>query len=189
MDIFDSAWSKTKENAWFLFCVFLIAVVIMWATKFLPVIGSLISIFIGISVTAVSIVIASDRTPSYEDLIKSFRNYKITLHYILASILYAIIIVLGLIVFILPGIYLAIRLGFYKFLIIENENLKVVDSLKESMKMTDGHFWKILGFMAMLIIINVLGAIPFGLGLIVTIPVSIIASAVLYKKLAMQHSI
>lgn len=187
MDIFESAWSKTKEHAWFLFCIFLMSVLLTCVTGFMPIIGSLTSLFVGIAVTYISIVIASDKTPIYGDLIRCFKSYKITLHYAIATFLYAIIVLLGLILFILPGIYLAVRLGFYKFLVIEYENMKAVDSLKESMKITSGYFWKIFGFVILLIIINILGAIPFGLGLIITIPVSVIAGAVLYKKLAVHH--
>lgn len=64
-----------------------------------------------------------------------------------------------------------------------------VQAFKESMRMTDGKFWKLLGVLALFIIVNIIGAIPFGLGLIVTLPVTILASAHLYKKLEFHTSV
>lgn len=226
-DIFVSAWESTKKNAWFLFIVTIAAGAIMGATSRIPVISQLIGFVISISVTTVSLMIVHDKTPDYEDLLKSFKNYKIVWHYFLASILYIITIFIPILIgvmggvdiilgylpkllsfipivsiliftipsiylavhlifvfiFAFPGIYLAVRLQFYKFLVIEDENLGPVDALKKSMKMTDGHFWKLLGFMFSLIILNILGVLLFKVGLLITIPVSMIASTYLYKKL------
>lgn len=182
-DIFVSAWESTKKNAWFLFIVTIAAGAIMGATSRIPVISQFVSFIISISVMTVSLVIVHGKTPNYDDLLKSFKNHKIMWHYFLASILCALIVLVGFIALILPGIYLAVRLQFYKLLIIENEDLSPVDALKKSMEMTDGHFWNLLGFTFAVIILNILGALFFMVGLLITIPVSMIASAYLYKKL------
>lgn len=186
-EILSSAWSETKKNAWFLFCVFVGTLVLSMITRHLMFINFIVSLVAGIALTTVSLVIAHGKTPVYSDLTKSFHSYKITLNYVLATILYCIAIALGFVAFILPGIYLAVRLGFYKFPVIDHENMNVIDSLKESMRITKGNFWKIFGFIITLVIINILGAIPFGLGLIITIPVSLLSTAILYKKLSAHH--
>ena len=180
--IVKESWSKTKENAWYLFCVFMVAIILMGASP-------LSSIFVGISIITISLVIIRNETPVFYDLVKSFKNYKILWHYFLASLLYMLILIVGLVALILPGIYFGIRLQFYKFLIIDNENLKPMDALKASMKMTKGHFWKLFGFMIVIMFINIIGIIPLGLGLIVTIPLTTLAYALLYKKLTVGHQI
>lgn len=185
-EIFNSAWSKTKEHAWFLFRAFLIAVLIMGAGKFLFILSPFIDLLVSIAILTISLIIAHGKTPVFSDLLRSFENYKITWHYLLASLLSVIIIGIGILLLVLPGIYLAVRLQFYKFLIIEHENMGVIESLKKSMAMTQGKFWKLFGFMILVILFNILGLIPFGLGLIFTIPISILAHAFLYKKLALQ---
>lgn len=186
-EIFSEAWIKTKNNYWFLFCLFVVSTIIIGLTQHSDLLAFVVSIPIGIATLTIAILIANGHTPKYGDLFKSFDNYKITLNYILASILFMIIVLLGLFVFLIPGIYLAIRLQFYKFLIIENGNVRPVEALKESMRMTKGHFWDLLGFMIVILIMNLIGVIPFGLGLIITIPLTIVASAVLYKKLLPHH--
>jgi uncharacterized membrane protein len=84
----------------------------------------------------------------------------------------------------LTTLYYAIRLQFYKFLIVDDENLKAVAALKKSLAITDGKFWSITLFLISIIVLNILGALAFGIGLILTIPVTTIAYAIVYRKLA-----
>lgn len=184
-EIFNSAWQATKKNAWYLFTIFFIAGLILAIGSLTPLSG-FVQMLVGISIVTISLVIVSGKTPTYEDTVKSFNTYKITWHYFLATILYALIVIAGLILLILPGVYLAVRLQFYKFIIIDDENIGPVDALKKSMEMTRDHFWKLFGFMVTIVLFNILGLLFFIVGLIVTIPVSVLASAFLYKKLSMH---
>lgn len=186
-EILISAWHTTKKNAWFLAVIFFISATIMMITRHTGIIGGLINILLGISIINVSLVIANGKTPTYLDTISSFKNYKIFWHYLISSILCVLIVLVGLILFILPGIYLAVRLQFYKFLIISDENLGPVAALKKSMKMTKGYFWKLFGFILAIILLNIIGLLVFIVGLAVTIPVSVLATAFLYKKFNHAH--
>ncbi len=183
-EIFSGAWAKTKENAWYLFRVMILAAVIMGAGRFLFILSPIIDFFVGIAIITISLVIMNGHTPTFHDLLKSFKNYKISWHYFIASIFTLILIIVGTILFIIPGIYLAISTQFYKFLIIENEDMKPSAAIKESMKMAKGHFWKLLGFIIIIVILNLFGALLLGVGLLITIPLSLLAHANLYRKLS-----
>ena len=187
-ELFSHAWAKTKEHAWYLFRVLLLCGIIMGAGRFLFILSPIIDLLVGIAIIAVSLIIVNGHTPTFDDLLKSFKSYKITWHYFLASLLCILIIIVGTILLILPGIYLAVRLQFYKFLVVEHENMKPTDALKESMKITKGHFWKLFGFILLIAIFNLCGLLLLGVGLLITIPVSVLAHAYLYKKLSTQHS-
>ena len=100
-----------------------------------------------------------------------------------ASIVYGLIVVGGLILLVVPGIYLALRLQFYSYYIID-KNAGSIDSLKMSWKATEGNVINIFLFELLLIGINILGAIALVVGLLVTIPVSVIAVTLLYRKLS-----
>jgi uncharacterized membrane protein len=182
-EIFGEAWSATKKNAWYLFLVIFVSAVLMCIAEFLPVLGTLINIMVGISIITISLVIVNGHTPTCADSIKSFKSYKTLWHFVVASFLYLLIIIAGIVLLILPGLYMATRLQFYKFLVIEDENIGPVEALKKSMEITVGHFWKIFGLMLTLILLNIVGALLFLIGLFVTIPVSILATAYLYRKL------
>lgn len=100
-----------------------------------------------------------------------------------ATILYSLIVVVGFILLIIPGIYLALRLQFYSYYIVD-KNAPAVDSLRMSWKATEGNVINIFLFALLLIALNILGALALLIGLFVTIPVSFIAVALLYRKLS-----
>ncbi|MBI2621451.1 MAG: hypothetical protein HYW63_02275 [Candidatus Levybacteria bacterium] len=100
-----------------------------------------------------------------------------------ASILFGLIVLAGFILLIIPGIYLAIRLQFYSFYIVD-KNEGVIDSLQKSWKVTQGNVINLFLFMLLLVALNILGALALLVGLLVTIPVSFIAVTLLYRKLA-----
>ena len=102
--------------------------------------------------------------------------------YLGATIIYSLIILLGFILFVLPGIYLTIRLQYYIAFIVE-EDAKVMDSLKRSWKITKGH----TGFLLLLFFTNiglmVVGTLSFLIGLFVAIPVVTGMYCESYRKL------
>ena len=84
-----------------------------------------------------------------KDIIEGFHNY---LNVILASLLVFGLIGISLLFFIVPGIYVACRLVFVAYLVMD-EDLDPVEAVKASWRITRGHGWKIfcLGFMSCLI--------------------------------------
>lgn len=104
------------------------------------------------------------------------------LNYIGAGILSGVLIVIGFILLIVPGIYLALRFMFVPYLVIDKK-LSPVDALKESSRITLGHKWQLLGLVAALIGINIVGAILLLVGLLVTIPVSMLVVVHAYRVL------
>ena len=100
-----------------------------------------------------------------------------------ASILYGLIVLAGFVLLVIPGIYLALRLQFYSYYIIDKD-AGAIDSLKMSWKVTEGNMINIFLFMLLLVALNILGAIVLLVGLLVTIPVSFVAVTLLYRKLS-----
>jgi len=63
-----------------------------------------------------------------------------------------------------------------------------IASMKESYAITKGRFWKLLGFWIVIGLFNLLGLIPFGIGLLVTVPVSALASIYVYRELSREKA-
>ncbi|MFP6583919.1 MAG: hypothetical protein VCD00_15375 [Candidatus Hydrogenedentota bacterium] len=105
------------------------------------------------------------------DMFAFIRNY---IHAVMATILVGIIVTIGFIFFIIPGIYLACKLAFTPYLIVDRR-LNVIDALQESWEMTDGHAFKVF-------MIGLLG-IPITLGGLMLMIVGIIP-AIMWVKLA-----
>ena len=112
-----------------------------------------------------------------------FVHYRLMWRYLGAAILYGIIVVLGLIALIVPGIYFALKYQFYAYLIVD-KNLDVFGALKKSAEMTQGVKWKLFGFLLVLVGVNILGAIALLVGLLVTVPMSILAYVFVYRALS-----
>ena len=68
------------------------------------------------------------------------RNYLFNL--VVGSLIYIFFTFLGLLVFIVPGIIIAVRLSFYCFFIVL-EDLNPIDALKKSAQVTKGYTWPI----------------------------------------------
>ncbi|MEK7558821.1 MAG: hypothetical protein AAB521_00780 [Patescibacteria group bacterium] len=116
-----------------------------------------------------------------------YSHSSLFLRYLGASILYVIAVGIGFILLIIPGIYLAIKWQFYSFLIVD-KNMGIMESFKKSSAMTEGVKWKLFLFALALAVINILGALVLVVGLIVTIPTTVMATIYIYRKLLSHHS-
>lgn len=83
----------------------------------------------------------------------------------------------------LPGIYIAIRFKFYPYVLLENENMSILEVINKTSKLTCCKFWTLAWFFIILSVMNFLGFLAFGFGLILTIPISVFAVAHLYRNL------
>ena len=111
-----------------------------------------------------------------------FGPIHLLLKYFLASFIQGLIILLGFILLIVPGIIFAIRLHFTSYLIIE-KGLGPIEAIKTSWEMTKGKTINLLLFFLATIGLNLLGLLALVVGLAVTIPVTMLATAYVYKKL------
>lgn len=102
--------------------------------------------------------------------------------YFFATILCGIIVVIGLCLFIIPGIYLALRLQFYQAFIVE-EDAGIVDSLKRSWKITEGQVIPLLLLSLAMIGIMLVGVILFVVGIFFAIPVIYLMYCYAFRKL------
>jgi uncharacterized membrane protein len=75
---------------------------------------------------------------------------------------------------------------FVPYLIVDKK-MSVGDALRESSRMTLGRKWQLLGFLGLVVLINILGAILLLVGLLVSIPVTMLAFAHAYRTL--EHSV
>jgi uncharacterized membrane protein len=98
------------------------------------------------------------------------------------SILYGLIVMGGFILLIVPGIIWAIKYQFFSHLIID-KNLGPIEALKKSAEITAGSKGNLFVLEILLMLINMLGVICLVIGLFATIPLSMVATAYVYRKL------
>ncbi len=100
-----------------------------------------------------------------------------------AHIVAGIAIGIGFVLLIVPGVILMLGWSFVRYLIVER-GLGPINALKESWRITKGHKWQLFLFGLALFGINLLGALAIGIGLLVSVPVTMIAVVHAYRTLA-----
>ncbi len=104
------------------------------------------------------------------------------------EILLSIIFIVSFLLLIVPGIILSIVLMFSIYIYVD-KNIRPVDSMKESARITKGHRWTLLWFSIELLLLNLLGVLALVVGLLVTVPVSILATIHAYRMLQENQKI
>jgi uncharacterized membrane protein len=102
-----------------------------------------------------------------------------------AEILATIIIIVGFILLIVPGIIASLGLGFVPYVVIDRA-AGPTDALKESWRITKGNKGRLFLFGLALLGINLLGMLALVVGLLVTIPVTWLAITHAYRTLSAQ---
>jgi uncharacterized membrane protein len=144
------------------------------ATCLLAVVG----VIIGAGFVNITLKLAKGEHATYKDLVP---KGQLVWYYFCASVVAGALAVLGLILLIIPGIYLLLRFSMVRYAVLEGAG--IIESLKQSSTLTEGVKWRLLAFFLAVIGLNILGAIFFLIGLLVTVPVSTIAHAHVYLKL------
>ncbi len=216
-EVFTKGWSDLKKHAWFLAIAFFISTIIVTSVAKTGLLEVLAMLIVSIALIGVSIQIAHGHTPTFADLFNHFKSHKVFVNYTLASIVYGLLaavtvggvlailsvlafgttfdfditksipVLTGAGIVLLIGFYYLIRLQFYKYIIIENETITAITALKKSYHLTKGNSVQLIVYIILVVLLNILGAIPLGLGLIITVPLTLLTSAEIYKKLSSQE--
>ena len=196
------------RSAWFAFLTFIITSIIISATVLNPILNAVTVLMVVLSVASISLMIVRNHVFSFSDLFypllsprRVLRFFALFSFYVLPMLLVALttailvmgsasgsasVTIFGLIltlIFFVPSIFVTVRFKFFPYIVAEHEHSSVKDLVMMSYKLTEGHFWQILGFLLIASFCNLIGALLFGVGLLVTVPTTVFASAHLYDRL------
>jgi len=118
-----------------------------------------------------------------KDMFEAFKNYW---NAVLASLLVSVIIIIGLVLLIVPGIIFACKLVFTPYLVVDRK-MEVIEAIKESWRMTGGHAWTVFFIGLLAIPIGIAGLICFGVGVIISIMWVTLTFASLYHAVSMSR--
>jgi uncharacterized membrane protein len=107
--------------------------------------------------------------------------------FLIATILFGILIIIGLALLVVPGIYLIVRLQyFYAFM--ADEKTGIIESFKKSWEITKGQSLKLFLLMLLMLLISFAGMIAFVIGIFITTPLIALMYASVYRKLTSIQS-
>jgi uncharacterized membrane protein len=129
--------------------------------------------------------ILNDRPASIENLIEGFKPLlKVILIYIIISIATAI----GIVLLIIPGIIIALGFSMTYYILVENPELSIEESLKESWRLTNGYKMELFVLHLRFIPWYLLGLLCFGIGIFVVMPWHQLTLANYYNYLKQQQA-
>ena len=187
-------WQKVKENFLFFALLLLATIIIPGLVSFLQallnndtwfytmafsVFSWIVSMIISMGVIRITLRLVDGKSYKIEDL---FSVSNQLLQYILGSLLYGTLIFVGFLLLIVPGVIFAVKYQYVTYLIID-KGLDIGEAFSKSSQMTQGHKFHLWIFSIVLGLVNILGFLSLIIGLFVTIPLSWIACAYVYRKL------
>ena len=147
----------------------------------LTLVQYVVNTIVAMGLIKISLEFVAKRKPKIRDIV----YYKPIVKYALASIASGFIVFVGFILLIIPGIIWAVRLQFATYLIVD-KNLGPIEALKTSWKLTHGNTWNLFFFGLLLGLINILGVLCLVVGLFITVPLGMVATTFVYRKLLLQ---
>jgi len=182
-------WNTFKKNRTILVWIFILIFIsylitsyidtnLLWSNN-IQIITIIVDSILSLGVIAIVLNIYNKKTSNTAMLFSQANKFFI---YIWSLILYYLGIIIWLIALIVPWIIFALRCSFFAYFIVE-ENLWPIEALKASRNKTRWYGRRLFGFYIILGCINILWFVALFVGLLVSLPITSLASAYYYKKI------
>jgi uncharacterized membrane protein len=183
-DTFRKSWELTKKHFLFFAALLILACIgggISGDGK--GVLSFVLQLIVGTVITIAFIRATLDtidgKSPSIDSITSELKHFPA---YLAGQFLFQIALIVGFVLLIIPGVYVAVTYNWYAYLIAE-KRYGAMEALKQSSVLVEGARWELLRFFLAVIGLNILGALALLVGLFVTVPISMIASAMVYRML------
>lgn len=192
----EFGWRTTRANLGFFIIFLVVSMLISFffsgfadlfekRLPFLSVIFNLGYIFLTMAITIVGIKISlkfcDDDRRALVELI-SFTP-RLFLKFAAGYILYSLLVAAGIMLLVVPGVYFMLKYQYVIYFIADRDT-GIVEAFTRSSEITVGIKWELLVFLILLWLINVAGFLCFFVGLLVSIPVTMVAAAYVYRRLS-----
>ena len=184
-----AAWEVFLKRPFFLVGIILLVIILSSIVNALPGDdGSLVLVLAALIVNVlIELGLIAFILKAHDDIAKvqiaDLWHPKAFLPYLAVKIITTLAVLVGLILLVIPGIVIALSFIFATYLVVDTGK-GPIEALKESARITKGHKWSLFMLMLALIGINILGVIALGVGLLISVPVSLLAVAHAYRTLA-----
>ena len=146
----------------------------------ISIVGTVLTWGLLLGLTRMALVAHDGGKPRFDMLFKE--SWNVLWRYALAMIASIIIVLIGFVLLIVPGIIAQVMLSLVVFLVLE-KNMMPIQALKESRRMTQGKRWDLFLFLLVACVFNIIGALIFGVGLLVMLPITMLAFAHVYRSI------
>ncbi len=164
-----------KKNAGGFIGYLLIVMIISFVLTFVPVVGALASVVILPALYAGFFIVGKkilhDEPYEFGDF---FKGFDYLLHLFLGNFIVGIFVAIGIVLLIIPGIYLGVAYAWVSLFIVF-AGKEFWPAMELSRKVISKKWFSFLGFLIVLGLINLAGLIALGIGILVTAPATMLA--------------
>lgn len=190
-EILHKSWGAFTTNFGFILALNLVLILLYagpqyFASKlplasapYFSVLVMIFNILITLGQIRIFLDIAKGKTGDFAFLVSQYQYF---LPYLLGMIAFMLIVLTGFILLIVPGVIWMLQFQFFSYAVVD-EDLGPMEALRRSSALTAGAKTQLLGFMLLMITINFLGVLAFGVGIFVTYPLTQLAMAFIYLDL------
>ena len=147
------------------------------------IIGWIVSLLLALGLIRASLAVTRGEKPEVNMLFQP----EGFVPYIIASIIFGLGAAVGFILCIVPGIIFVVIFWFYGYVIAESgDAVSPTDALARAAAISKGKRWELFGLGVVLVLINFVGVLACGIGLLFTYGISAIAVAYAYRSLSGQ---
>ncbi len=151
---------------------FLLFILMHLVLRFLPLIGWLVAGAVTPALIAGNFIVSAkllqEQTPEFRDF---FAGFNFFLPLLLTGLLTGVLVGLGLILLIVPGVYLLVGYAFASYLVVDRR-LDFWQAMELSRRTVNPLWFSLFGLVLLLILINLGGVLLLGLGLVITVPLT-----------------
>ena len=178
-----TGWELFKRYPGWFAGFFLIYAVIQAVLHFLPWIGSVAGFAVGPALLMGNFIVCAKllqgRTPQFSDFFLGFRFF---IPLLLTALVGGVLAGIGLLLLVIPGVYLLVGYLFASALVVDRR-LDFWQALETSRRTVNPIWFSMFAFVLLLMLINLAGALLFGLGLLVSVPLTACAITAAYADL------
>jgi predicted Zn finger-like uncharacterized protein len=149
------------------------------ASAVVALLAAILEMVVTLGLAVIGLRLTDGETTTLKDLHAHYRRVPA---YLIASLLTGLLCLVGFALLILPGVLFSVWFSFYALVIVDDV-VGPIQAMKRSYALARGNFWRIAGFWGWVFGLNLLGLVPCGLGLLITLPVTFVAWACLYRVL------
>ena len=180
----ERSWNLLKANFWPLVGATFVSLVVMVIANMIPIVG----LFVGVLLTGVFYgglylyYLKTIRGQPVElgDVFSGFTLAFVPL--MLATIVSTLLISVGLLLLILPGIYLGVSYIFAYMLVID-KRIEFWAAMEISRRVITAQWWRMFGLVLLASVIALLGVVALVIGMFITVPIYIGALVYAYEDL------
>ncbi|NJL46726.1 MAG: hypothetical protein HC929_03515 [Leptolyngbyaceae cyanobacterium SM2_5_2] len=201
-DYFSRGWAIFKDYAWgFILFTFVLALINAVLSRLpsplgmgmpedsqgqgLNLVASILNPVLAAGYYCVAFQIARNRPKSFSDFFNGFKKF---LPLFLTSLVSGLLIALGLVFLIVPGIYLAVSYMFAQLFVID-KNMNFWSAMETSRRLITKKWFAFFGLGILLFLLVLAGVLILGIGALVTVPLATCVLAAAYEDIVGLNSV